>query len=55
MIFTKLFRADNARVLENVSGTGLGLYLVKSIIGSMGGDLSFVSEENKGSIFTINL
>jgi PAS domain S-box-containing protein len=54
-IFTKLYRADNARGLENVSGSGLGLYLVKSIIGSMGGNISFASEENKGSIFTINL
>jgi signal transduction histidine kinase len=54
-IFTKLFRAENVRKLENVSGTGLGLYLVKSIVNSMGGDISFESEENKGSVFTIKL
>jgi two-component system, OmpR family, phosphate regulon sensor histidine kinase PhoR len=49
-IFTKLFRADNA---GSSQGTGLGLYLVKSIMKTMGGDISFVSEENKGSTFTI--
>ena len=49
-IFTKLFRAGNA---SGNQGTGLGLYLVKSIMETLGGDISFVSEENKGSIFTI--
>ena len=54
-IFTKLFRADNVRKLSNIQSTGLGLYMVKSIIESLGGNISFVSEENKGSIFTIIL
>jgi PAS domain S-box-containing protein len=54
-IFTKLFRANNVRILTSNDGTGLGLYLVKSIIETMGGSISFVSEENKGSTFTIKL
>ncbi len=54
-IFTKLFRADNVRTLNDTQGTGLGLYLVKSIITSIGGSIAFVSEENKGTTFTISL
>lgn len=54
-VFTKFFRADNIRMLEDCPGTGLGLYLVKSIMGTLGGDIKFVSEENKGSVFTIEI
>ena len=54
-IFTKLFRAGNVDVLSSSQGTGLGLYLVKSIMETMGGSISFVSEENKGSTFTITI
>jgi PAS domain S-box-containing protein len=55
MIFNKLFRAGNARKLDESEGTGLGLYLVKSIIEALGGSIGFESEENKGSTFTIKL
>jgi len=51
-VFTKLFRAGNAKNIDS-QGTGLGLYLIKSIVKAMGGSISFVSEENKGSTFTI--
>ncbi len=53
-IFTKLYRADNVRIRET-DGTGLGLYLVKSILEKTGGSISFVSEENKGTTFHIEL
>jgi len=54
-IFTKMFRADNASKLVQSGGNGLGLYLVKSIMELLQGEVSFESEENKGSVFTIRL
>ncbi len=53
-IFTKLFRADNIRI-KDTEGNGLGLYLVKSIIGQSGGTISFISHENKGTTFYVTL
>ncbi len=53
-IFTKLFRADNVRE-KDTEGTGLGLYIVKSIIEQTGGAIRFESEENKGTTFYISL
>lgn len=52
-VFEKLFRADNARTLET-EGTGLGLYVIKSIVDQSGGEIWFVSEENKGTTFVIS-
>jgi PAS domain S-box-containing protein len=53
-IFTKFFRADNVR-LKSADGTGLGLYIVKSIIDKVGGEIWFNSEENKGTTFFITI
>ena len=53
-IFTKLFRADNVKEIGSSQSTGLGLYLVRSLIEAMGGDISFQSEENKGTAFTVS-
>ena len=53
-IFEKLFRADNVRQ-KDVEGTGLGLYIVKSIVETSGGKISFVSEENKGTTFYVSI
>ncbi|MBI2120894.1 MAG: PAS domain-containing protein [Parcubacteria group bacterium] len=53
-IFTKLFRADNARVVES-EGTGLGLYIIKSITERGGGRAWFFSTENKGTTFFVEL
>lgn len=53
-LFNKLFRAENA-LASGSEGNGLGLYLVKSITNLMKGDISFVSEENKGTTFTVTI
>lgn len=53
-IFQKLFRADNARSIDP-DGTGLGLYIAKSVIEQSGGKIWFESEENKGSTFYISI
>ncbi len=52
LIFNKLFRADNAKQQE-VEGTGLGLYITKTIVEKAGGKIWFESEENVGTTFLI--
>lgn len=53
-IFTKFFRAENA-VLNETTGSGLGLFVVKSYVESWGGKISFNSQENVGTSVTITL
>ncbi len=53
-IFEKLFRADNVKATDT-DGTGLGLYIVKSILDQTGGKIWFKSKENKGSTFFVTI
>jgi two-component system phosphate regulon sensor histidine kinase PhoR len=53
-VFTKLYRGSNTKN-HRWESNGLGLYIVKSIIDKCGGTISFKSEENKGTTFTIFL
>lgn len=50
-IFTRFFRAENVKNMQT-EGTGLGLYLVASLVKVLGGTISFTSVENKGTTFT---
>ncbi len=51
-IFNRYFRAENAVLTQ---GTGIGLNIVQTHIENLGGTISFTSEENKGSRFTITI
>lgn len=53
-IFSKFFRSKNA-VRKETMGSGLGLYIVKNIVEMHGGNVRFFSEEDKGTVFYINL
>ncbi len=51
-IFTKMFRADNA-IEHEPDGNGLGLYIIKTILNTIGGSINFVSKEGEGTTFTV--
>lgn len=51
-IYEKFYRSDNVKQI-NPSGMGLGLYIVKEIIEQSGGNISFLSEEGKGTTFWV--
>ncbi len=53
-IFNKLYRAKNIKNMK-VEGTGLGLYIVKTIIDKMGGTIWFSSKVHVGTTFFIVL
>jgi len=54
MLFTKLFRAQNAKK-DVPEGTGLGLYIVKSAVETLGGKITFTSDTEKGTMFRVEL
>lgn len=49
-VFQKFFRSHNA-ARHQTDGSGLGLYIAKSMVEKLGGSIGFSSEEHKGSIF----
>jgi signal transduction histidine kinase len=53
-LFSKFFRASNAQTIKP-DGTGLGLYITKSIVEALGGTVSFKSKEHVGTTFTVTL
>jgi PAS domain S-box len=53
-VFQKFFRADNI-ITKVTDGTGLGLYIAKSIVEAHGGKMGFKSEEDAGTTFFFTL
>jgi len=49
-IFDMFYRAT-----ENKQGSGLGLYIVKNVVEKLGGKIKVESEENRGTIFKVEL
>jgi len=53
-IFKKFFRSSNV-MKHQTQGSGLGLYIAKSIIDQSGGKIDFESQEDQGSTFWFTL
>ncbi len=53
-LFTKFYRADNALKVQT-EGSGLGLYIAKSIITAHGGEIWVESELNRGTTISFAL
>ena len=51
-MFTRFYRASN---VNEISGTGLGLTIVKRYLNLMGGQIDFSSREGKGTTFNVNI
>lgn len=54
LIFDRFHKIENPEVI-NSSGTGLGLSIVKKLANMLGGNITVVSEINRGSVFTVTL
>jgi len=53
-LFEKFYRADDP-VVRRTSGTGLGLYIVRSLVTMLGGQVHVRSRHGKGTVFTVVL
>jgi PAS domain S-box-containing protein len=53
-LFERFYRARNVSIAE-IPGSGLGLYLVKSIVDELGGDISVESQAEAGTTFVVQL
>jgi signal transduction histidine kinase len=53
-LFQKFYRAKNVTIAE-IPGSGIGLYIVKSIVEELGGGIEVQSELTEGSTFIVRL
>ncbi|HKZ17656.1 MAG TPA: sensor histidine kinase, partial [Geobacteraceae bacterium] len=53
-LFERFYRAKNVTIAE-IPGSGIGLYIVKSIVEELGGQINVESELNKGTTFNVTL
>lgn len=53
-LFERFYRAKNVTIAE-IPGSGIGLYIVKSIVEELGGKINVQSELNQGTTFTVIL
>ena len=53
-LFERFYRAKNVTIAE-IPGSGIGLYIVKSIVEELGGTIQVKSILNEGTIFTVTL
>ena len=53
-LFEKFFRVNDGQ-LQNVAGTGIGLYLVRQVVEGHGGRVAVTSRLGEGSVFEIEL
>jgi PAS domain S-box-containing protein len=53
-LFERFYRAKNVTIAE-IPGSGIGLYIVKSIVDELGGSIHVESTENQGTTFIVNL
>ena len=53
-LFQKFYRVKSEGT-EEITGTGLGLWIIKQLLGKMNGKIWFESEKDKGSTFSFSL
>ena len=53
-LFSRFFRGGNA-IQNQIQGTGIGLYIVKSLVEKLGGTVKATSKLNKGTEFVVQL